>query len=313
MKSKLVKFIGYLFIVFILGCGSSGGGGGESNSDSKKLNHYRGIASLALLNPKFPTEDLFNILSNSPKPTYSFLYGTFGVNPINFLNLQAKFLDSGKNPKVLIYGLCGPCRKPRRDGKLETFYPQLDIKQLNNQLVQSEAVRNSYKKLVTHIRDTFILPFPETEFTYIPELEDNQTEESFDVLYKISLEVLGDLSNVSLMRNSNSSLGFATLRKEIHTTDKNSIDSLQPGDGVSFDGSYFTFPEEKEIPGRPNFNDIKDLIVKAEAKGVNVYLWRPEMQGLTENQPSPPPDTRTYVFTYIDRWVELLNFDSVEN
>lgn len=300
--------ISLLIISSIFGCG--GGGVSSEKQPETTIGHFRGIASLAMLHQNFPNQDLFNILMNSPNPTYSLLYGTFGKDPINFLNLQSKFLDSGKNPRVLIYGLCGPCRKPRRDGRLEIFYPNLDIKSLNSQLLTNEKIREDYKKLVETIRDNFVNAFPETEFIFVPELEDNQTDASFSVLYNTSLEVFNGYSNVQFMRNSNSSFGFATLRKEIHTTDKNSVDSLQPGDGISFDGSYFTFPEERDIAGRPNFNDIKELITKAEAKGVNVYLWRPEMQGLTEGQPSPMPDTRTYVFRFIDRWVELLTFDT---
>lgn len=305
MKNYLYKTFTYLSLLLFLGAVTAQPLYAIRDAGTKRK-PYVGMAILALLHKNFPVKQAFTILKRSKRPAFSFAYGIFGKNPKNYYDLVSRFLEIGKTPHVEIYILSGPTRIPRRDGKMEFFHPELTIPELRRAIVNNAEIRRDYVTLVKKIAEEFIDPYPELTFTIVPELEDLESTESFKALLELTRSALGSRSNVELVRNNDHR--FGNLPKEIHTTDKNRVRGLKRGDIISFDGSGFTFPEERHQPRVPTFTDIKKLIRMAKRKGVDVYIWRPENQGLSSSSTnvSPPPDQRRYVFKYKRRLIQLL-------
>lgn len=270
----------------------------------------RGLAILALLNKNFPVEDAFDVLRESKRSTFSFLYGkrAFGDNPRNYYKLMSMFLSEGRRVHVEIYTLCGACRPPRINLNLASFCRKKSVSEFRRAFDNNRKVRIRYRKYVKRIKREFIDPYPEMTFTVTISLEDNDAG-----LYKlvgkkvrVLQRVFRGSKNVKLARNPVGDLpyGYGRLKRELHTVSISHLDLLGRGDIISFDGDYFNFPGE-DITKQdgykrshnynhvPNYKDIKKLIRKARNKKIDVYVWRPEFQGL-DTKKRLHPNVRNY-------------------
>lgn len=259
----------------------------------------RGLAILALLNKNFPVADAYDVLKESDRPAFSFLYGkyAFGADPRNYYDLMSRFIEDGKRVHVEIYTLCGACRPPRISGmNLASFARKKSVNSLEKAFLNNKKFSRKYRNWVNNIKETFVDPYPEMSFTITISLEDNY-EDRWKVVgkqVKQLRKVFKGYKNVQLARNPVGSIpyGFGNLKREIHTVSERDLNLLNRGDIISFDGDYFNYPGEdvRNSPGYrrnnrlgkpvPSFDQIKSLVRAARKKKIDIYVWRFEFQGL---------------------------------
>lgn len=286
----------FLSISF-LSCGGGGGAGSQSQDPSPTVKHSTCLAIFPIKNSKFPASVALDLLSTTAAPCFEFMYDTFGTSDANINTI----ITSLSNLEINISVITGATRKPRRDGRTETFYPELDIDQFNQAILNDPRVQAAYKARVTAIKSQYIAPHPEISFVVIPELEDNLSDQAFGNTVNMIHEVLGELSNYRIVRNSINNRGFFGLNKEVHVI---SLGGLVAGDIVSLDGEYFNFSDESK-PGVISYNDLKVFLKQADSMGVTVYLWRPEWQGLPDGA-NKLPNERNYIISHVDDIKDLL-------
>jgi len=239
-----------------------------------------GFAYLPLLHPNFPVSDAIEVLKNSRDKLFSVAYGPFGRSAKNF----HKVMKEVPNSSVMIYGLCGPCRVPRRDGKMEQFRRDLSIPDLNRQLVTNKNVQLALKAYYTKIKINFIDPYPNTQFEFVPELESNLSVKAESVAINIYYEVFAGSDNVSLRLNPLKQRRLGKIPTEVHNITPTYLNFIKPGDSVSLDGIY------------PSKDLIKKTILALKPRHIDFYIWKPEWQGIDPKRTTnPPPDRRTYV------------------
>ena len=301
--------IGFILSILLVSCGGKSGGG-EDDPSPKPIDLNKptvGLDIFALNHRKFPVQDAIDLLKTADQPAFGILYGMFGNDPTNYYQVVGALQDAGKNPIVKIHALCGPCRKPRRDGRFETFFPELTIRELNDALkYDRRGVREAYRNLLIDIKNNFVLPFPTAEFDIVPELESNLDNDALAVSIAIISEVFSGLDNVSLLLNPLRPTRYLDYRFELHSTDINQLPLLIFGDTLSFDGAPFRLDDSSG--SGPSFEGTKVLIREALNKGVTVYLWREEWQGLGRYNviSGVMPDDREYTFLNKNRVAELI-------
>lgn len=317
---QYIKLLFFTVAAFLLvSCG--GGGGSDNPSDPQDRPNtsvmakapFLGAGMFAVDSPKFDVEQGLDILRSSASPILSYIPGVFGSDKENYPYMMDTLLDEGTEIHVQLYVLCGPCRAPRRDGSLVQFRPDIDIPSLQNAIRWNPEVRSQYLDYVLSVIAPLIDRYPQINFTVVPELEDNQVDDSFAALLDLTMLALGERSNVRYQRNPLNFNGTRTFNGktipiEMHTAFVGNLALLIPGDTISLDGSSFTFRgEQVGCNVDANFEQIKELIRQSIDKGVSFHVWRHEWQGLNICGGSAPhPRDRDYRFTHIDQIKELL-------
>lgn len=304
--------VAVVILAVLMGCG------GDSDDESPSLDAstapFLGAGMFALDNPKFDKEKALGILRASISPVVSYIPNVFGKNKTNYPYMLDTLISENIGTHVQLYVLCGPCRIPRRDGSMVQFKPDLDIPGFQKAIKENSSVRSQYVAYVKDVIVPLIEAYPELNFTVVPELEDNQTNDSFAALLQLTTKALGDRSNVVYQRNplyhnGQRTFNGQTVALEMHTTSINDLNLLRSGDAISFDGQLFSFRGES-LGCTPNatFEQTTALIRASMSKGVSVHVWRPSWQGLPNcGGPVLDPSLRTYEFTYIDQIKELLS------
>lgn len=236
----------------------------------------RGMAVLALLNPKFPVENAGEILSASPSPAVSFLISTFGHEWSNLYRLTDIVDASGKKLAIRIYLTCGPCRPPRLSGGYPHFARGLSIKRFNSQIVHSASLRFRYRKLALSTREALEPILPRRLVIY-PELEDNLTPAAFKAMVR-QIRVAFKGTGAKIGRNSLHPTSGGIVER--HTIQMSSLASMDSNDAISMDGVEWALPNEPFRRSVASFAYIRKFIREAKAKGIDVFLWRREWQGL---------------------------------
>ena len=264
-----------------------------------------GLGIFGLLNPKFPVNDAIELLSVKERPMFSFLYGTFGENPQNFVTLVDALQEKNLSPYVGLYAICGPCREPRRDGSLLKFERGVDIPTLNERLVNDPATQERYRNYLLDIKNNIVNLYPELSWDIYPELESNMDLPALSTTFNIATEVFSDIPNVRIVINHLENQRLENQPLEIHTDWIGNLSLIGKDDIISLDGSCFDYPNEHT--NCIDYDEVKQLIIEAKNKGVLFYIWRPEWQGLQkEGSLSLPVDERTYVFPNKEYLKELL-------
>jgi len=290
------------------------------NLDRKYKYGRRGLAILALLHKNFPVEDAYEILRESDRPTFALLYGknAFGADPINYYKLMSMFLEEGRSVHIEIYTLCGACRPPRiRTMNLASFCKNMNVRELEDSFVNNRKTRLKYRKWLKGIKSEFVDPYPEMTFTLTISLEDNDGGKWEVVKQKARIlkSVFKDSSNVVFARNNVGDIpyGYSNFKREIHTIDIRHLKLVSKGDIVSFDGDYFNFPgqdltREDWYKGShvSSFKETKKIIRKARKKGLDVYVWRHEFQGL-DTVKRQHPSKRNYRIVKKEYLKQLMN------
>lgn len=298
-------------LILMLSLISCGGGGSSSNPDTPnqppvEVTEPRvGLAIFGLLNARFPLNDAIDMLSVQSRPTFSFTNKTFGENTQNYITLVDTLKAQGKSPYVGIYAICGPCRIPRRDGRLVEFRKDLDINALNRALANDPRTQEDYRNFLIDLKQNLVSLYNDLEYDIYPELESNFDRAAQTVAVRIAKEVFADSPNVRIVVNPLSNQRHANEPLEIHTDWPGNLSLVGKGDIINLDGSSFRFPGENG--SGLSFDATKQFVTDAVNKGVIFYLWRFEWQGLTPGaHVSPDPDQRNYIFPNKDLIKELL-------
>lgn len=321
MKAILTKLVFPIVIALtMMSCGGGGSGSdpGDSNPSPPELvtsvAPYLGAGMFAVDAPAFDVETALDILKSSSSPVLSFIPGVFGSDKANYPYMMDDLVLNGIGVHVQLYVLCGPCRRPRRDGSLVQFRPDLDIRGLESAIQWDPEVRSQYLDYVFNIIKPLITAYPQLRFTIVPELEDNQSDSSFAALLDLTATSLDGISNVDYQRNPmggsrTRNYNGRTVTLELHHTSVYALHQLQSGDTLSLDGQSFSFRGENVgCPVDATYDEIVALIQESMDRGVNFHLWRFEWQGLYIcGGPALPPEQRTYQFTHVDQIKELLS------
>lgn len=253
-----------------------------------------GLAILAALNPRFPVAQAAQVLEVSPRPTFAFLLGTFGSHWANIDELIERIeVRNKKIRRISVYLDCGPCRRPRRSGRLNHICPSMTISQMNRALGQKGRGRKRLLKEFgrrTRRLIKFAQHYPHIEWRIYPVLEDNLTGQGFRVIYNHISDILepsGIRFTVGRNRLGSPEGGWPF---EVH--DLSLINILGPGDAWSGDG----------IMHDPTVAQVKAIL----DRGADVLLWRPEWQGLVEGQETRASE-RDYVIRDILQLRGIIN------
>lgn len=208
------------------------------------------------------------------------MHGAFGSSLDNPRALiESLLLDNArfiKRPRVYIYLDCGPCRPPRRSGKLETWLRWLSIPALNR-LLDREPPIEAWSERIGQIAP-LIDEFPQVKFILFPSLESNFSLAHDKLLNRATRTALIDKRNVITAVNRMAYTRVAT-PLEIHDHSPNAWLKLKRGDIVSGDG----------IGGLPTCSMLRAL----RARGVHYMFWRAAWQGATKDR-NTGANERTY-------------------
>ena len=277
----------------------------------------RGLLTLALLNDKFPVKEACEILSESPRPSFGFVYRAFGTNPKNLHTLIDCLANHPVRPAssigVYVYLECGPCRPPRRPkGLFNIFLANHSISQVNKKLESGDdATLNAVSEEYGRVADA--LPTnPIVKYHIAPGLEDNYTPKAFialkSIIEKVFIAQFIALKG-KIFRNPQDWLIPSEEPIEIHTYEGALVSYLKPGDVITGDGVTLCFPNQKRCDGY-NLKQVKYLISEAEKKGVTVLIYRADMQGLPLEQGNRPlfipPSKRNYTISGKKYLIQLM-------
>lgn len=253
-----------------------------------KAQHETGVGILSLCHPKFPVNEAIKTLRKSPRPTFAFLYRTFGVSCPNLERLTSALADMPSVSKfglsATVYVTCGPCRRPRRNGTLAHWRPDLTIDQLNSLLSDRKKKRKVLADYEREVRRVFSLTAkraPWVRWRIAAELEDNLTLKGRRELLKIVAKVF-QKSRYVLVENPL----LPSLRSrpktilEYHSYESRLTSQLLRGDIVFGDGV-------NEFPQSSTLKFLRD-------KGLVHLFWRPCWQGFDMRNPSLSVDRRRY-------------------
>lgn len=241
---------------------------------------HRGLATLPLLDPRYPIWDIYDVLKESSAPTLNILYGTFGKSKKNLDTLLGKLVnyhpDFRDSIRIGVYVTCGPCRRPRRDGTLEHFRPRLTISQLNGVIERrNRVIITNYRKRVKRIFSfsNEWLAYP-IEWRIFPELEDNLTWQARAILINVLNDEIRQHPEWHIAINPLKPI-VTQLPLEVHSDDINIAKMLQKGDAISLDG-IDRFPTQA-------------LVDISTSRKIDLLYWDRAMQ-----DPNKPISQRKY-------------------
>jgi hypothetical protein len=248
-----------------------------------------GLAILALQHPKFPVRDAVQVLRQSKRPAFAFLYRTFGTGQGNIKRLISglaghPYVDSGHS-RGIVYVSCGPCRPPRRPVGYNTWAKALDIARLNLALKRDTRKRRallaSYRREVARVK-TITDKYPHIQWTIVPELEDNLTNRGRNLLMAEIVAVYRD--SVRVVANPLRPHRTAGVGLELHSNQLRHLQAhdIRAQDMVSLDG----------VTAFPSLAFGREVLRRRAL----MLLWRPNWQGIYQNEKAKFPKYRSYKF-----------------
>lgn len=242
-----------------------------------------GLATLPLLNKKFPVNQAYDVIKRSPAPAFGFVHKVFGNEYSNLKLLINKLINNPANTTsditVVVYVDCGPCRFPRRaKGFFSVIEGNESISSLNHKLEKGNThILSAFNKEMEFVEKH--LPIhPRVVYKLQIGLEDNYSDKAYSVLRSLASQVYSQRPDITIGRNS---LHFKQSKypTELHSYSYSDLRKLKKGDVITGDGATLLFPGEKCQGGRST-SEVRRLVLKARKMGVTLLLWRPENQGL---------------------------------
>lgn len=254
-----------------------------------------GLSVLFLDSPQFPWSRAATILEGADRPILATLLDWKGKHVHNLQKVAGHFKKLDRTPPELnLYVLCGPCRKPRRDGSLEAFHPELSIGELNRQWFKRPRLQSDFSRLAyNHLKHIEGLGWP--TINLIPELEDSLRPGVYNSMVSLLGAVMGNwpLQTHRVVRNR---LGNPPYNgaKEVHGLASNSLHLVTYGDFTSGDGDVFRWNGERIGSKEYSWGYLKAFVRQAQNQGVGVLLWHPEWQ----DPGRKPINRRVFKFTH---------------
>jgi len=315
----------FLSIVFSLCLLSCGGGGGSSATDTPNQNNNRriqnpilenviplGVSTFALgVVGKFPLEDYqtsdmigYKSVAKVVRHIATNELFTFPETPdiSQIQNVLAEFISNGHLVTHEIHILNGPSMRKCRDQWVnnvvgKSVCDEEFVRLLRTSQSMRDSVLNLFAAAIAHAHQLQSLG---VDVLICPELEDNQTHETFQILLDLlSTAGWSDMSKV--VRNGGSPGEFGIVRYESHGSSMAALGGLRPGEIWNNDGDTFYFnTDTTHATGAISENQIRSMITTAQQRGVITFIWSAALQGNHQVSPGnfiPYPDytNRNYV------------------
>jgi hypothetical protein len=309
-------------IIWCLVLTACGGGSGGSSPTSNRQGRIQneilenttalGVSTFALgVVNKFPLEDYqtpdgigYKSVAKVVRHIATNELFTFPEIPDNsqIENTIAGFINDGHLVTHEIHVLNGPSMRKCRDQWLNNVVGKATCDQEFVRLLQTNstmqsAVLNLFVQAIAHARKLEALG---AEVLICPELEDNQTPETFQILIDL-LATAGWADHSKIVRNGGRPGEFGVVRYESHGSSIASLGNLRPGDIWNNDGDTFYFnTDTTHANGAISENQIRSMIATAQQRGVITFIWSAALQGNHQVSPGnfiPYPDytNRNYV------------------
>lgn len=236
----------------------------------------------------------------------------FGWDPDYLIHLVQKLSSDGMVPHFLFYLTSGPSARAWQSHHESGYGAEISPEMFRELIEHDKEFQLGFQQLLIRL-------FPVIELIntqggvarVVPQLEDNQTDESFNTMIELLHAVLPAHIKVELGRNScvgcypgNQGLAPAGCFCEYHLH-SGSIDFNYKNGIISNDGCTYVFPGEPAgwNPSLP-LEDFQGVQQKAGDLNNWFLLWSAKYQGL-ESQGKSPMDRDYPVST--DRECQLLN------
>lgn len=318
MKKSIAIFLIAPIVIYLFCSGGCAGGGGGSNSDTSSNTIQNtvlenvtpiGLSTFALGVPKFPLEDVqtpegvgYKSVARVVRHIATNELFTFPETPdhLQIETVIKSFIDAGHLVTHEIHILNGPSMRKSRDPWTNNLFggPTSDQEFVNG--LQSsqgvrDAVQNLFAEAVAHAQALEALG---AEVIICPELEDNETHETFQILLNL-LSNVGWNEPTKIVRNAGYPGEFGSVRHESHGMED--LGQLRPGDILNNDGNTFCFNSNPDCaPGALTENDVRYAVQTTQARGIIYFLWSAHLQGNQQVSPGnfiPYPEytNRNYV------------------
>jgi hypothetical protein len=154
------------------------------------------------------------------------------------------------------------------------------VSMLQSNATVRAAVQSLFNEVVVYANDLEGLG---VDVLICPELEDNETHSTFNILLGM-LSTAGWTDSTKIVRNGGTPGEFSGLRYEAHSL--YALGNLRPGDILNGDGNTFYFSNQSN-PGTGAYSEDQERssLSLAQAKGVIFFLWSAHLQGNVQISP----------------------------
>lgn len=280
----------------LIACGS--GGSSDTNDTSPSTDNTStinndipvGISSFALGVPSFPRDEFLSVIKSIQNNATNQLW-FFPETPDNSLVLSAleNLINDGHKVRHQIYIFNGPAVRRKRD----VFWNKVLNKSASESDVRS-ALKNN-QQAISEVKLVYgeVISFATTlknigvDVVICPELEDNQTDETYKILHDLLIE--SGWNNSKIVRSGVENGRYQGVAKEVHPRDMRALknSNLAAGDVINQDGTSFVVT--KGDARSFDYAETLDSILYAKAIGVIFYIWPAGLQGFKNFDPDVNP------------------------
>lgn len=224
--------------------------------------------------------------------------GTFGRDFDYLKGVLSRLSQAGRIVTFAAYISNGASMREHKDTPITAAFNKTDPNKFRELIQNDQTTQDKFRQLAKDVFPVFLHNKnlnPRNKNIAIPMLEDNLDQESYAAIKNIVTDVYGkDL--VQVIRNP--CLGCypgndaTTSGEAIEEHGESGFTRVGPGDGFTFDGAQFLYPNEAGTG--TSYQSALFLIAEAERRSaLYVGLWRADWQGLS-NGPLVHPDNRPY-------------------
>lgn len=308
---NIVLVIALLIIVSFLQCGMGGGGSGgdgssgnQSSSSEKDSNNKIanpilenttpfGLSTFAMGVPTFPLEDSqvaegigYKSVAQVVRHIATNELYTFPETPDHsqIINTLQEFIANGHLVTHEIHILNGPSMRKSRDAWINNVVGRaIDDQQFVNMLQNNSTVRSAVQNLFNEVvQYAKVLEGVGVEVLICPELEDNETHNTFKILIDM-LNNAGWTDSSKIVRNGGTPGEFGNVRYESHNIFNI---NLRQGDIFNNDGNTFNLSSKANPqPGALSEDQIRYAINTTQSRGILMFIWSAHLQGNQQVSP----------------------------
>ncbi|MDP3481445.1 MAG: hypothetical protein Q8R88_16885 [Desulfoprunum sp.] len=229
--------------------------------------------------------------------------GDFGWDADYISTLVQKYSQDGRTPHVLFYLTNGPVARHWKTMQMKGYGSALPPEQFRQKIMTDKTFQNGFQELARRLADIVKEIHQLGGQAYmVPQLEDNQSNESFAMMLKLTRAAMpqdlpihfGRNPCVSCYPGNEGGLPAGCFLEEHHHSASTAF-TVENGI-VSNDGCAYAFPGETPA-FRPCLPLEKFIGVQSKTGQMNsiFLLLSTKYQGLVNQSTIPPPEKRVYV------------------
>ncbi len=227
--------------------------------------------------------------------------GDFGWDPDYLKSLVHKYSQAGRLPHVLFYLTNGPAGRHWKSQVMQGFGSRLPPEEFRRKILHDQQFQRDFQRLARRLAD-IITDIYHTggQVSVVPQLEDNQTDQSFAMMLEISRAALPQELPIRFGRNpcvscypgNQGGLPAGCFLEEHHHSAN--TDFILRNGVLSNDGCTYSFPGETPLylPHLP-LADFAGVQSRTGLMNSAFILWNAKYQGLTNR--GTDPEGRDYV------------------